>query len=200
MKNHMNALRSLCQNGGEEAGKSLDEISRYIEKISIDYLEASGEVDSGNPMLDAVIGTKKNYAATRGIETGVKLLIPERMNLDGVDMVVLLGNLLDNAIEACEKTRAGTSPKINVDIRYQTCNLFLNIRNTYDGHLDGRSSEEGILIRTDKTDGKPHGIGMKNIMRVVEKYNGTMEWKAEKGIFTVSVVLYEVDKIRSVGL
>lgn len=193
-KNHINALRCLSQRGGEDAGRSLEEISRYIGKISMDYLEISGDVDSGNPMLDAVIGTKKNYAAARGIGTEVKLLVPEGMEPDGVDMVILLGNLLDNAIEACERTKAEISAEIGVDIRYQAGNLILTIRNTYDGHLDGRNSEGGILIRTDKEDGKKHGIGMKNILSVVEKYNGTMTWRAEKGIFTITAMLYEFDR------
>lgn len=193
-KNHINALRCLSQKGGGDAGKKLEEISRYIGKISMDYLEISGDVESGNPMLDAVIGTKKNYAAARGIKTEAKLSVPEGMEPDGVDMVILLGNLLDNAIEASERAKTEISPEIGVDIRYQTGNLILIIRNTYDGHLDGRDSEGGILLRTDKKDGKQHGIGMKNILGVVAKYSGTMTWRAEKGIFTTTVILYEFDR------
>ena len=120
MKNHMNVLRSLCCKGGHEED-CLEEIGKYVERISMDYLEISDAVDSGNPVLDAIINTKRVLAESRGIEMEVQLLVPEGIHCQGVDMVILLGNLLDNAIEACEKTGL-EKQEIGLEIRYQMSN------------------------------------------------------------------------------
>lgn len=189
-------LESLCRAGRGEgkAAESLEEIRRYIERIGMSYLGVPGDADSGNPLLDAIIGTKKNYAAAKGIDIRAKLQIPEGMKPDGVDTVILLGNLLDNAIEASERTPEGVVPEIEAEIRYHLGALCMTIRNTYDGRLDGRSSKDGELLKTDKPDQGQHGIGMANILRVVEKYDGYMEWNAEEGIFTVIIMLYGFDR------
>lgn len=192
MKNHMNVLRSLCCKGGHEED-CLEEIGKYLNSISVDYLEASDAVDTGNPVLDAIIGTKKVLAASRGIGMEVNLLVPKGMHFQGVDMVILLGNLLDNAVEGCGKTGSEIDSEIGLEIRYQMSNLLIVLRNTYDGHLDGRTSEMGVLIRTDKEDEKLHGTGMKNILKIIEKYNGMMEWSAEERTFKAKILLYGID-------
>ncbi|MCI9142201.1 MAG: GHKL domain-containing protein [Lachnospiraceae bacterium] len=190
MKNHMNVLRGLCRKEG--SGKDrLEEIGKYVERISMDYLEIADTVDSGNPVLDVIISTKRVLAASRGIDMEVKLLVPEGMHCQGVDMVILLGNLLDNAIEACEKT-GSEKREIGLEVRYQMANLLIILKNTYDGHLDGRTSETGVLIGTDKEDEKLHGTGMKNMLKVIEKYNGMMEWGAEEKVFRAKILLYGV--------
>ncbi len=194
MRNHMNALHSLCGGKGQDAEECLGEIAKYIEHVNGDYLEAAGEVDSGNPMLDAVVGAKKSYAASRGIEMEVKLQVPAGMKINGVDLVILLGNLLDNGIEACDKIPPEAARKIVLRIEYQMGAIFISAENTYDGRLDGRSSKEGLLIKTDKKNEAIHGIGMKNMLKIIEKYNGAMEWKGEQGVFTTEMMLYHFDQ------
>ena len=79
-------------------------------------------------------------------------------------------------------------------IEYQMGAIFISAENTYDGRLDGRSSKEGLLIKTDKKNEAIHGIGMKNMLKIIEKYNGAMEWKGEQGVFTTEMMLYHFDQ------
>ena len=70
------------------------------------------------------------------------IYIPEDMKVNDADMIIILGNLLDNAIEACEKIKEEAEKRIVLKIRYSMGNLFIQIKNTYNGHLNGK---EGCL-------------------------------------------------------
>ena len=104
MKNHFATLRELCR--GEiknySAEKHLKEIRHYLDSIGINVMNSTYGIDSGNLMLDAIITLKKNYALSKGIVMDVDICVPRDMNYNNVDIVVILGNILDNAIEACE--------------------------------------------------------------------------------------------------
>ena len=69
----------------------------------------------------------------------------------------------------------------------------IKIQNSYDGSMDGQSGEltETVTWKTTKEDRHLHGIGMKNVVEVVKKYEGVVDWKAEDGMFQVEIFLYE---------
>ena len=100
---------------------------------------------------------------------------------------MLLGNLFDNAIEGC----AGVEPggrKIFFDILFEQNQLFIGIKNTTDKQPKFKN---GLPI-TDKADTSNHGIGLKNITEVVQKYNGIMRASCENGIYETDIVLFDV--------
>lgn len=88
--------------------------------------------------------------------------------MDDVDLCILLGNLLDNCIEAVEKVN---NRFIELIIDKNNDVVFINLRNTFD--LNSLKYENGEYISS-KTDGKNHGIGMKNIENIINKYNGNI--------------------------
>lgn len=202
MNNHFGVLRHLCSNadgaGGAQEGESyvLDEIRKYIDSMGTGYNRTGCDTDSGNLMMDFAVDMKKNYAQSRGIPMEVELNIPKEMNYNSMDLVIFLSNLLDNAIEACERMENREAARIVLRLQYKMSNLVVFIKNTYDGHLDGRSSgeQEAVPIGTSKADKTAHGIGMKNVMDIVNKYHGALRWTAEDGWFCINALLYEFEE------
>lgn len=196
MNNHFGVLKHLCKNAEEaESGGVLTEIGKYIDSMGTNYNRTGCDTDSGNLMMDFAVDMKKNYAQSRGIPMEVELNIPKEMNYNSMDLVIFLSNLLDNAIEACERMGDKSQTKIVLKMQYKMSNLVVLIKNTYDGHLDGQSSDlqEYVAIETTKADKTAHGIGMKNVMDIVEKYHGAIRWNAENGWFSVNALLYEFE-------
>lgn len=202
MNNHFGVLRHLCSNAGGEGGVQegggyvLEEIRKYIDSMGVGYNRTGCDTDSGNLMMDFAVDMKKNYAQSRGIPMEVELNIPKEMNYNSMDLVIFLSNLLDNAIEACERMENREAARIVLRLQYKMSNLVVFIKNTYDGHLDGRSSgeQEAVPIGTSKADKTAHGIGMKNVMDIVNKYHGVLRWNAEDGWFCINALLYEFEE------
>lgn len=118
------------------------------------------------------------------------------MKYSSMDLVIFLSNLLDNAIEACERMEQREQARIILKMQYKMSNLVVLIKNTYDGHLDGQSEKQKkyASLPTSKEDKAAHGIGMKNVMDIVDKYNGIIRWEAEDGWFTVHALLYAFEE------
>lgn len=198
MKNHFNVLKNMCAKGSDaqEAQYCLQEINKYISEFDVSFREDFAETDSGNLVIDSIINAKRSLAAAKGIKMTLSLTVPRHMDCNGTDVVILLANLLDNAIEACEAVK-NTEKEITFSIDYVSCNLIICICNTYNGNLDGQSSSSSdrMLLPTTKSDSERHGIGMQNVLSVVDKYRGNMEWKAESGWFQVDLLLYKFIKM-----
>ena len=197
MKNHIAAVKGICnmklQEGQEEGFR---EIATYLDSIGTNYNILKNEVNSGNVLLDATLNMKINYAMSKGITAKADIRIPKDWQYDSMDMVIVLGNLLDNAIEACEQLAKDKARKLGIELKYDKGNLFLFLENTYSGSLDGTSgiASENQFPKTSKRDKQKHGIGMKNIAEVVQKYNGVMRWKGENEVFYTEVLLYGIEK------
>ena len=101
-------------------------------------------------------------------------------------MAAILGNLLDNALEAVARAR---EKKLAIDIEYRRGALFIQIENTFDGEVryTGEGKEKRLATRKESAG---HGHGIKNIARAVEKYNGYMDITHEGETFTAVVFLY----------
>ena len=102
-----------------------------------------------------------------------------------LDLCVLLGNLLDNAIEACGKLEK-EKRRIQLSIKLVKNQLFIRTENPFEGKLKW----QGSRLLTQKTDENNHGIGLENVKRVVEKYHGTLEMNAEDQIFRTKILRY----------
>ena len=185
INNHFAVIRNLCEN------EKIFELQKYLDEI-VTYAKINTyHTDSGNMLLDAIIDLKKSYALSKGIDINVKVKIPEGINYNSMDMVIVFANLLDNAIEACE--RIDSRKEILLHIGYEMKNLMIEIENTYDGEMDEKNGTiiEEIPWKT-KKDSSEHGIGMQNIMNVVKKYNGSIEWKADDNRMKMVILLYEI--------
>lgn len=197
INNHFSILNGLCQEGqkGKKPQECMNEIEKYLKKIGTAYYKVFHNISSENLVVDSLIKMKTEYAASKGIGIETKLYIPSDMNYDSLDLMILLGNLLDNAIEACERMKIETETKIVLKIGYKMTHLIIHIENPYNGRdKQSGNSEESVMPQTIKENKKIHGIGMKNIKKVVEKYHGIIKWRSEQGMFFMDVLLFGFDK------
>lgn len=167
--------------------KKYDELEKYIEDIAdLKMMENITISNTDNTLVDALINYKYETAKKRGIKLTVNMEIPYNLPFDNADLCVILGNALDNAIEASEKV-----PKdkafINLMMRYAEENLVIVIENYY----EGRSSRnrEGKLI-TSKKDHFNHGFGLSSIQNSLAKYNGQMNIEEKNSVFKLYLIMF----------
>jgi hypothetical protein len=178
MRNHLILLKSLVENNEyNEASKVISQITGAID-VKNEYAQ------SGNITVDSILNFKLQEAINKGISVSLELNIPERLNITPFDMSVILGNLLDNAINASSKLEK--DKRLDLKIDYKRGRLFINLSNTYTGILNYK----GEKLTTSNRDKEAHGIGIKNINAVLDKYDGVMEIEHNENIFTTIILLY----------
>ena len=170
---HFTALKGFFLNSQNHDGLS------YIEKIN-DDLEQSEIIDTGNTAFDAIISAKKVLAESKNIDFALKIQIPEKLQVDAVDLCVIFGNALDNAIEACEKLE--TQKIINVSAIYDDNQLICKITNTA---LPSTSD-----LQTTKSDKENHGFGLDNIKQALSKYNHVVKIEHADNEFVLSFIIF----------
>ena len=177
MKNHILALQVLVQR------KEAEETNRYLDSMKDFMTNPEEYVKTGNDTVDSLLNYKiqKANEVLNVVET--KISIPEQLRLRSFDLNVLLGNLLDNAIDASMQTE---DKKLKITIKLDKGILFLHIYNSCRGIGDGRSG----FTETTKEDKLNHGIGLKNVRRIVEKYHGDIEFLYENDSVETDVMMY----------
>lgn len=143
-------------------------------------------VATGNDTIDSLLNYKIQKAKDVLNLVETKIRIPEKLNLHSFDLNVVLGNLLDNAIDASVQTK---EKELKITMKLDKGVLFLNICNSCRGIAEGK---RGIL-ETTKSDKMNHGIGLKNVRRIVEKYHGDMEFLCENGSMEADIMIYVKD-------
>ena len=177
MKNHILVLRSYAEQ------QKYAELDEYLARMQEETQAAVPQVYTGQPAVDSMLHYKIGSAPD--VPVRVEAGIPETLEMDGFDITVILGNLLDNAIEACRRLEK-EERSVLLSIRLAKNQLFIRMENTFDGQLRTR---QGRLL-TRKEDGGVHGLGLENVRRVADKYHGLLETEAEGRIFRTKVMLY----------
>jgi len=182
MKMHLATARDFNMNG------QTDEATDYLNSLLGDIEKREIYSNTNNTAFDSIINFKLNDTKQENIELDIRLLIPPALNIEVADIVTILGNLLDNAIDAVAKVE---DKQIKLDIEYSKENLFIQIENTYDGKVkyakDKDCLDTAIVTRKD---GDNHSYGLKNIRNSIEKYNGYMDISHDDKVFSVGVLLY----------
>jgi two-component system sensor histidine kinase AgrC len=178
LRNHMFSIRSLIEKDGKE--EALNYISSIMENMGAnqDY------VNSGNTIIDSILNFKYHEAKQNGIKIGMDLSIPEELEIPSFDLTIILGNLLDNAIESVLKVKEGGF--VNIKIKYDRNRLIILIDNPYCTQV----IEENGRILTTKENKDNHGIGLLSVQKVIEKYKGTMSVDYSGKIFSVSIIMF----------
>ena len=177
MKNHILALQILVQR------KEAEETNKYLDSMKNFMTNPEEYVKTGNDAVDSLLNYKIQKAdeVLNVVET--KISIPEQLRLRSFDLNVLLGNLLDNAIDASMQTE---DKKLKITIKLDKGILFLNICNSCQMIADGKKN----FLETTKEDKANHGIGLKNVRRIVEKYHGDITFFYENNIIQTDVMMY----------
>lgn len=176
-KNHLEVLDSLLESKPDEARS-------YITGIT-GVLNAKNQYSkSGNIPIDSIINYKLSKAQEKEVEVETKISIPKELNFEPSDMVVILGNLLDNAINASMKIEEGRNIKFNMT--YKKGMLQIEIVNAFDGYVRFEKNR----IQTTSGDERYHGYGLKNVESVLKKYHGFCEISYDDHIFCVKAFMY----------
>lgn len=165
MKNHIIALSGLLES------KDYRKMAEYLDTMEHNGNLSGGEM-TGSTAVDAILYQKGTYAEQNNIPWECDVTIPKACGINEFDLCVLFGNLLDNAIEACERMQDIEARFINIMANAVKGCFLLEIKNS-----------------THKENPEKHGIGLLNIDDVVRNYNGVMDIEVKDGVFTVSILI-----------
>lgn len=146
---------------------------------------------SDNSVIDTLINYKYSIAVQRLIKFTTDLQIPILLPYNSSDLCIILGNALDNALEAVENQNIGDK-YINVKMRCDKDNLKICIKNSFNGYL--LKDKDGNL-KTIKEDAQNHGIGIYSIMKAASKYQGTSKFTNNESEFCIKILLYNPERI-----
>lgn len=173
MKNHLKTAAYLYKQGSQS------ELADYLQETLDRLTDIDQVITTGHLEIDALLNIKLRELEETGASCSADILIPSDLALPFTDMVVILGNLFDNAGEACE-TLPAAQRHVSFTMRYTEGCLWINMKNPYDV----------FSTATKKQDRLSHGLGLKNIEKTVQKYNGTLAYSAQDHIFSVDLILY----------
>lgn len=160
-KNQVECLQTLSEQ------HKYNELDNYLNQIGGELVHELDVVDTHHSVVNAIINRKYQEALRNGIIMVFNLTDLSELWLREKDIVLILANLLDNAIEACKKIDGRRVIKIKIDI--EEINLVIAVSNTYSGKV---RCENGVYLSTKDNARLEHGIGIKNIIKAVEKYRG----------------------------
>ena len=180
IKLHLAALKGFTADN-KEATAYLDNLLGDVEKSEV-------YSDTGNIAFDSIINFKLKDILTSHINLQLKIFVPPVLNIDVSDVVIILGNLLDNAFDAVDKVG---NKMIRLTVEVNKGILFIKAENTFDGIVQYTDNKDKKIIATRKDSGN-HGYGLKNIQKSVDKYDGQMDISHQDGIFSVTILLYVV--------
>lgn len=174
--NHIQALQASMALGKYE------EVNEYLRQLNDDLTTVDVTVKTGRVMVDAILNGKMNIAAQNRIPVNAKAKIPEGTVVSDVDMCVIIGNLLDNAIEENKKL-----PEEDRFIR-----IYIGKKNAFTylafTNAAGKKQEKrGSLFSSSK--GTSHGFGLARVESIVKKYAGLFSADSEDGGFTAEILI-----------
>ena len=167
---HLQALK-----GQLEAGE-VDRALVYIEQLDNQLMNVDTLLKTGNVSLDAILSAKIAQAKAENIAVTVKANVPDQLTISDLELSIIIGNLLDNAIEAC---RTVTGERfIRIFISMKGTMLYFSMLNA----AGAKKKKTGSLFATHK-DGV-HGFGLRRAEAILEEHGGWVKYNSEDGAFT----------------
>lgn len=177
MRHYIRMLSTMADEG------NVGEIRRFLGQMAPAVEDKTPLTYTGNYALNAVLSHYLSMARSAGIETDVNILLPEKLGIPEEDICVIFGNLLENAIEACERQEEGARRNIFLRSSQKDSRLMIVMNNSYEGNV---RYSQGYFCSS-KRNGV--GIGVESIKTVVKKYEGTALFEPEEKEFRVSIVI-----------
>ncbi len=174
--NHMQVMKAQLALG------NLEEIQEYLNALEKELDHVDTLVKSGNLMTDAILNSKLTLARRQKIRINCNAKIPERISVEDVDLCVILGNLMDNALEACKQI-AEENRFLRIYMKVNKSQLYLSIQNS--AKEDPDFNEQNYITKKRGN----HGLGMTRVQTAVEKYQGYLNLANEPGIFAAEVTI-----------
>lgn len=177
MKNHIITMQLLLQNDKKQ------ELMDYLTN-TFDHIDIETEyVRSGNADVDSILNYKIEEAKKIGAIVNASVNIPEKINIAAFDLSVILGNLLDNAIDALEKCE---DKILQIEVELDRSVLYITVTNSFNGIVNQKNDK----FITTKKDSQHHGIGLSSVESVISKFNGKLDIECSNQMFMVHILLY----------
>jgi sensor histidine kinase regulating citrate/malate metabolism len=178
-KNQISCIESLLDKN------EYSKLKEYVKKIYGSLNSESDAINTNNVIVNAILNTKYKEADEDGIVFVLRVNDLSQLRMDDEDIVTILSNLLENAIEACKKCESGKRI-IKLKLVNEDGMIKIGVRNTFRNPV---RYENGEIKSTKTLQTDEHGVGIKNIMEVIEKYNGSYVIKNDNGEFYFSIVI-----------
>lgn len=172
-RHHIQTMKVHMANG------EINEIGAYLDMLDDDLTNVETVIKTGNRMADAILNSKLSLAAQKEITVKAEANIPVSLTVSELDLCTVIGNLLDNAMDACMELPVNER-LIRIYMEMKGNYLYLSVLNTAGG-------KKKKNYRTSKGEG--HGFGLRRIDMIVKKYGGYITRASEDGAFSTEVLL-----------
>ncbi len=177
-KNHIQTMKAYL------AMNEIKKLEAYLDELDTDLTTVDTVVKTGNVMIDAILNSKISLAKAKNIHVDAKAIVPRQLNMSEVDLSIIIGNLMDNAIEACDKVKEEKDRYIRVYIDILKGQLYIYVMNSVNESLQRKGR---IYLSTKNS--REHGFGLARMDKVVEKHKGYLDRQNEEGVFATEVML-----------
>ncbi len=176
-KNHIATMKIHLDEGNYEL------LGNYLNELNTDLSTVDTVLKTGNVMVDAILNSKISLAQSKNISVDAAASVPEKIRISDTDICVIIGNLLDNAIEACCKLENCNERFIRIYIGLLKQQLYISVSNS----VGGKIKKEGKTYFTTKNEN--HGFGLKRIDKIVSKYGGYINRQDETDVFATEIMI-----------
>lgn len=176
-KNQLAVIRAFAEQGAWQ------ELRAYIEKMETTLRHRMDAVDTNHVIVNAILNTKYREALSRGIVFVLKVNDLSALKLEDEDIVVILSNLLNNALEACGQCE---EKRIKLKFVLENGQTVISVKNSM---AVEPLVEEGKMLTSKTKDMQEHGLGIQNVVESVEKYGGRYMVDYGKGEFQFSILI-----------
>lgn len=164
--------------------KRYDDAAEYFKNVKSDFAAFPHFTDCGNASVNSIMNLETLKAASKRVQIISKIDVPAELSVTVNDLCRIFVNLLDNAIEAAEKTEGDRIVDLNVHM--QSDYLYISVANPIGTDVD---REAVLSLNTSKSDFKNHGYGHKIVKKIVDKYNGYINYSVEGEEFIAEALL-----------
>ena len=178
--NHLQTLKGYI-----EAGES-ERALKYIGELDYGVMNTDTLLKTGNVSVDVILSAKIAKAKSKGINVTVKANLPDNLNITDVELSIVIGNLLDNAIEACTAS-TDKEPFIRVYLVMKSNMMYFSMLNSSGDKL----KKDGSLFNSKK--GGFHGFGLRRAESIIEKHGGWIKYNSEDGAFSSEFLVPATD-------
>ena len=161
-----------------------EELRKYLWMLNDDLTMVDTVLKTGNVMVDAILNSKLSLIKSKNIAVNAKATVPSDLQISEIDLCAIIGNLLDNAMEACLRQDRKEERFIRVYIGVLKKQLYICVTNSVGGEVKKVGK---TYISTKNSDA--HGFGLLRIDRLAEKYDGYVNRQNEEGAFATEVML-----------
>lgn len=173
----------MCIEGLLNKG-NYEKLHEYLKSLNVNKISGQNYFNTNNEIVDSILNIKFEELAENNIAFPFIINDLSKININDEDIVTILSNLLDNAIEACNKC----SDKKAISFKFITedDNVVISVENTYKSEVP---LQNGVIQTSKNTNNEEHGLGIKNVIETVRKYDGNyiIKYDGQKFIFSIII-------------